>query len=205
MPVSLHIVNPSDAVEPNAGSYKNQMVRQFDGSISGTWYGRGTIPSSGTVASVDIKRYHPQIDIAPNGALILPANALVTRLAMKVTKPLTFAAVGDKLKLGIGLTDDTAGLSVTSAAAGTAGAFAAMTSYAVQSNIATPVATGASEVTFKLYATGGETLGDEVASTVTAAVDTDVLVCVSFKVLDVFLDDDFVFKKPRQLTSNNYV
>jgi hypothetical protein len=203
MPVTLNIVNPSDAVEVNKGSYANQAVRNFDGTVSAFWFGRATVPSSGAVASIPVYRYEPQLGFAGNAALSLPANAAIVRLAFLPLGALTLGAATGKLKLGTTLTNSTAGLSATSAAA-SSNTLAAPTDYIMQNNILTPVTVGSSDVTYRIYATDGASLGSEAASTMTAAADTDILVAIGFVALDNLPLEETVFKKPTQITSNNY-
>jgi len=201
----VKIVNPSDAVEAQRGSFNEQVVRNFDGSGSGLWYGRATVPSSGTVASLDIVRYAPQLDIAGNAAFTIPANALITRIAMHVPSAVTLGAATGKLKVATALTGDTSGLYLFSPAA-VSNTLAANTGieYTDSGYTAGGVTVGSSAVTFKVYATGGQAAGSDVASTVTAAADTDIIVVVGFILPDRLLVPDQVFKKPQTLVSNNY-
>lgn len=202
MTVSLNIVNPSDAVESNKGSFQNQAVRRFDGWVSCDWVGRAKVLSSGTVASLEVVRHNPQLGTAPNASLIIPANALITRVAFRTLGALTMGAATGKLKLAPTLTNSTAGLYVASAAA-SATVLAAQTDYVSTINTPAGVTVGSSEVTFKLFATDGATAGSEVASTVTATTDTEIIVVVSFLARDILPIDTSVYKAVTQFSSNN--
>lgn len=196
----VSVVNPSDAVEAQRGSYKDQVVRNFDGSASGLWYGRATVPSSGTVASLDIVRYEPQLDIAGNASFTIPANALITRIAFHVEGALTLGAATGKIKVATALTDDTAGLYLFSAAAvSNALAANAAGAYTDSGYSSAGVTVGSSDVTFKVYATGGQAAGSDVASTMTATTDTEIIVAIGFIMRDELVPPTQVFKKPQQL------
>lgn len=198
----VFVVNPSDAVEAQRGSYKSQVVRNFNGSASGLWYGRATVPSSGTVASLDIVRYEPQLDIDGNAAFTLPANTLVHRIAFHVLGDVTLGAATGKLKIAPTLTDDTAGHYVFSAAAsGGVLAGSAANTYVDSGFSQAGVTVGGAAVTFKVFATGGQAAGADVASTVTATSDTDIIVAVGFTIPDELLVPTQVFKKQQQLDS----
>lgn len=202
MPIQLNIVNPSDAVESNKGSYRNQAVRLFNGYVAADWYGRVKILSSGTAASYDIPRNEPQLGKSPNAAFIVPANALITRLAFKPLGALTLGAATGKLKLAPTLTNSTSGLYVASDAA-SGNTLAKPDDWISAYNGTAGVTVGSSDVTFKLFATDGAAAGSEVASTVTASTDTDVLVVISFIARDVFPPDSGIYKPVTQFTSNN--
>lgn len=198
----VNIVNPSDAVEAQRGSYRDQAVRNFDGSVSALWYGRATVPSSGTAASLDIVRYEPQLSVQGNSPFTVPAGALVTRLAFHLSGDVTLGAATGKLKLAPALAEDTAGHFVFSAAA-SGGVLAKNTAYGYNDTGYTPggVTVGGADVVFKIYATGGQAAGSDVASTVTAATDTDIIVAVGFVYPDRLLMPTQVFKKPDQIAS----
>lgn len=198
----VNIVNPSDAVEAQRGSYKDQAVRNFDGSASALWYGRATVSSSGTAASLSIVRYEPQLDVAGNAAFTIPKNSLITRVAFHVTGDVTLGAATGKLKLAPALDADTVGHYVFSAAA-SGGVLAANTSYGYNDSgyTAGGVTVGGADVTFQIFATGGQAAGTDVASTVTASEDTDIIVAIGFITPDRLLIPSQVFKKPDNLNS----
>lgn len=196
----VNIVNPSDAVEAQRGSYKDQAVRNFDGSASALWYGRATVPSTGSVASLSIVRYEPQLDIAGNAAFTIPANSLITRIAFHVSGAVTLGAATGKLKLAPTIASNTAGHYVFSPAA-VSNTLAANAAYEYNDSgyTAGGVTVGNADVTFKIFATGGQAAGSDVASTVTATKDTDIIVAVGFITPDRLLQPSQVFKKPDQL------
>jgi hypothetical protein len=196
----VSVVNPSDAVEAQRGSYKDQVVRTFEGAARGFWYGRATVPSSGTVASLDIIRYEPQLDIAGNAAFTVPANALITRIAFHVEGALTLGAATGKIKIATALDDDTAGLYLFSAAASSNTLAAnAAGAYTDSGLTVGGVTVGSSAVTFKVFATGGQAAGSDVASTMTATTDTDIIVAIGFIMPDELIPPTQVFKKPQQI------
>lgn len=198
--MAVNIVNPSDAVEAQRGSYKDQVVRTFEGAARGLWYGRATVPSSGTVASLNIVRYEPQLDIAGNAALTIPANSLITRIAFHLEGDITLGAATGKIKIAPTLTDNTSGLYLFSAAASsntlaknTAGAY-------TDSGLSVAgVSVGGADVTFKVFATGGQAAGSDVASTMTATTDTEIIVAIGFITPDEFIPPTQVFKKPQTI------
>lgn len=196
----VNFVNPSDAVEAQRGSYKDQAVRTFEGAARGLWYGRATVPASGTVASLDIIRYEPQLDIAGNAAFTIPANSLITRIAFHVEGVITLGAATGKIKVAPTLTNDTAGLFLFSPAASTnALAANAAGAYTDSGLSVAGITVGSSAVTFKVFATGGQAAGSDVASTMTATTDTEIIVAIGFITPDELLPPTQVFKKPQQL------
>lgn len=198
--MAVSIVNPSDAVEAQRGSYKDQAVRNFNGSASALWYGRATVPAAGAAANVDIIRYEPQLDFEGNLAFTIPANSLIHRIAMFRTGPLIMGAATGKIKIAPTLTNSTAGLYLSSPAAA-ANSLAANTgiTYTDSGFSQAGVSVGASDVTYKLFATDGGAPGAEVASTMRATEDTDVIVAIAFTCLDRLIPPSQVFKKPDRL------
>lgn len=198
--MAVSIVNPSDAVEAQRGSYKDQAVRNFNGSASALWYGRATVLSTGTTASLDIVRYEPQLDFEGNTAFVVPANSLIHRIAFFVNGVLTLGAATGKIKVAPTLTNSTAGLYLFSAAA-SSNALAANTGidYTDSGFSQAGVTVGSSDVTFKVFATSGAAAGSDVASTFTAATNTDIIVAIAFTTPDRLIAPTQVFKKPDRL------
>lgn len=201
MPETFRVVNPSDVSVANYGSFMNQAVRTFDGYVNFFWTGRVTI-TSGAIANSNVTRYDPQKGITGKGSLIIPANTGITLLGIYPQGALTSGVATGKLKLSATLTASTAGLYVVSAAA-SGGVLAAPTAW-VTSYSTTPVTIGASELTFKLFATDAGAVGSEAAGTMSAAANTDVLIMIAGRGRDDLPSNLGIFSAPSPVTSNNY-
>lgn len=161
-------------------SWARQACNHGDGWAGFEWVGRVTIPTTGTAASGDVVTYSEQKNIAPVTGLTLPANTVISRLAIMPMGAITLGAATGRVKLAATLTANTSGLFVNSAAA-VSNVIAVSTDWSQQVNNP-PVTVGASAITLRLFATDGAAAGSEVASTFTATTATDVLVYVSGRI-----------------------
>lgn len=145
--------------------------------------GIAVVPAGSTAASIAVVR--PSLEKgASNGAMTIPANAEITKVAFNVEGDVTIAAATGKLKLADSLTAATADLYVESAAASGGVLAPALVSNSNPLDSTTTV--GGTDVTYSIYATNGGAAGTAVASTVTAATETTIQVQICG-----YLEDDF--------------
>lgn len=204
MPEKYTIIQPSDthAGMLEGAAFKNQSIR-LGGFCFFEWLGRGTVPSSGTVASISIRRPAPLKGQTALPDLIIPANTFITRLAFLPLGAITLGAATGKVKLATTLTNST--YQATSAAAVSnvlAVPAAEIESSSTGLRSLTGVNVGTSDVTLKLFATDGAAAGSEVASTMTASTNTDVLVYVTGYCRVTFPSIESFLKDPPYITEN---
>jgi hypothetical protein len=140
------------------------------------------------------------LDFEGNTAFVVPADSLIHRIAFFVSGPLTIGAATGKIKVTTAVDEDTAGLFLFSAAA-VSNTLAANTgiTYTDSGFSQAGVTVGGADVTFKIFATGGQAAGSDVASTMTASADTDIIVAIAFTTPDRLVVPSQVFKKPDRL------
>lgn len=136
--------------------------------------GVATIPSGATAASIAVVRPSRQKGQA-DGIMTIPANAEITRVALKLEGNATLGAATGKLKLATALNASAADLYVETAAA-SGGTLAAAGWVGNDNPLDATTTVGATAVTYRIYATDGGAAGAAAASTVTAASDTKVYV-----------------------------
>lgn len=181
----------SDGLSRSIGSYAREGVLIGD-RIQCRWHGYATVLAGVTAAALDITIPSQQRGKADTSQLILPANAFITSIGLHPQGALTLGAATGKLKLAATLTAATATLYAETAAAA-ANVLAKPANANVTSNLGVTLpSAGGSAVTFKIFATDGGAAGAAAASTVTAAVDTKVLVSIGFIVQAPFPTTDEV-------------
>lgn len=173
--MTFSIISTSDTMSAELGSYKRQF-QQIGPYCYGLWNGFATVrngvlsPSLNIVTPAKVKGWADQT------ALTLPAGAFICSVSMKTEGPLTIAAATGKLKFAATLTAATSTLYVESAAA--SGGVLATQTVPVSTFNVTPVSGGGSALTYSIFATDGGAGGAAAASTVTAAVETRILVTI---------------------------
>lgn len=140
------------------------------------WVGYVDVNAGGSYSSFDIITPSRQKGKPDVPSLIIPANSFIKQVSFKPLGNLTMGSAAGRLKLATAIGVTTPGLFVESVAAAGGTLPFREAEYATQ-NI-TPVAVGASDVTFKLFATDGTT-GASTVSTPDAK-RTRILVMVSF-------------------------
>lgn len=152
--------------------------------------GVATIPAGTTAASVAVVRPSRQKGQS-DGVMAIPANAEITRVALKLEGDATLGAATGKLKLATALAAATADLYVETAAA--SGSTLAADGWVSNDNALDATTTvGGSDVTYRIYATDGGAAGAAAASTVTATTETKVYVQIcGYVPLDFPTDESF--------------
>jgi hypothetical protein len=197
------LMQPSDtnAGMLEGGAFKNQAIR-LGGFGFFEWLGKATVPSTGAIASLNIRRPPPMKGQSAVSALIIPANTTLTRLAFLPLGEITLGAATGKIKLSATLTNTT--YQATSAAASSS--VLAVPASEIESSSTglrslTGVNIGTSEVTLKIFATDGASAG-EAASTMTATTDTDILVYVAGYCRVPFPSSESFLKDPPVIADN---
>jgi hypothetical protein len=187
--MSVREIRPSDTITRGVGSYDRIGIR-MGGLVYCEWTGYATIRSGVTAANLDITIPSQQKGKPDTASLMIPANSVIRSVGFRTLGNVTLGAATGKLKLATALTAATTGLFVESAAA-SANTLAAQATPVEQQNI-TPVTIGGADATLRLFATDGGAGAAAVASTVTAAKDTKVLVRVAFIRFPIFPTEDEV-------------
>jgi hypothetical protein len=152
--------------------------------------GVATIPAGTSAASIAVVRPSRQKGQA-DAVMTIPANAEITRVALKLTGGATLGAATGKLKLATALTASSADLYVETAAA-SGGTLAAAGWVTNDNPLDSTTTVGGADVTYRLYATDGAAGGSAAASTITATTDTKVYVQIcGYVPLDFPTDESF--------------
>lgn len=165
-------------------AYEREMLR-VGGLLLFDWLGYALVRPGVTAAILDIIVPSRQRDVADTVGLVIPATAVITRVGVRVPSAVTLGAATGKLKIATSLTQNSAVLTATSAAASSNSLAAAVFKVDNNLNVAS-TGVGGADVTYRIYATDGAALGSEAASTVTAAAETrlEVQICG-------YMHDDF--------------
>lgn len=168
LPIGLH---------NTTGAPTEKQTIKFAGKQFFTWNAVAEVQPGVTAASLDLILPTTEKGWDNVTGLVIPANAQILAVGMKIAGALTLGAATGRLKLAATLTAATASLYVESAAAA-ANVLAAQT---VETNnpLDATDSVGGSAVTYRLFATDGGAGGAAVASTVTASVLTRVHVRVA--------------------------
>jgi hypothetical protein len=174
--MTVRKISPADKKSDQTGSFSREVL-QVGGLYFGSWRGYALLKAGSVYSSLDITIPSEQRGIANTTGLLIEPASYITSLRIKPLGALTMGAIAGKIKLAASLTASSQPLYVESSsglvipAGFLAEQFNPPASWTISNNAA---------VTYKLFATDGAAGAAAAASTVTAAVDTKILVVVSF-------------------------
>lgn len=175
--MTVRPISPSDTGASVNGSFSRQVIKGGKCQV-GLWRGYATVKAGVSYASLNILIPAQQKGVTDTASLVIDANSRIQSVSMRPLGALTLGTSTGKLKFAATLTAATAALYVESAAASSGVLAVAAAVETINGPLGTTV--GSSDVTYKIFATDGVAAGSAAASTVTASVDTKILVEIGF-------------------------
>ena len=192
--MALKVINTCDR-QTSESAFTETVVSRGMYSY-GFWRGFATLKAGVSYASVDIIRPSQHRGSPNNESMLIYANSRITGVRMINRGAITLGAATGKIKCAPTLTNATAALYVESAAAAS-NTLAVPAAAVEQLNFDAATTVGASNVTYRLFATDGGAAGAAAASTMSVTTDTIIDVEIGFIVVNPFGSrEDFGFLAP---------
>lgn len=192
--MALKVINTCDR-QTSESAFTETVVSRGMYSY-GFWRGFATLKAGVSYASVDIIRPSQHRGSPNNESMLIYANSRITGVRMINRGAITLGAATGKIKCAPTLTNATAALYVESAAAAS-NTLAVPAAAVEQLNFDAATTVGASNVTYRLFATDGGAAGAAAASTMSVTADTIIDVEIGFITVNPFGSrEDFGFLAP---------
>lgn len=192
--MALKVINTCDR-QTSESAFTETVVSRGMYSY-GFWRGFATLKAGVSYASVDIIRPSQHRGSPNNESMLIYANSRITGVRMINRGAITLGAATGKIKCAPTLTNATAALYVESAAAAS-NTLAVPAAAVEQLNFDAATTVGASNVTYRLFATDGGAAGAATASTMSVTADTIIDVEIGFITVNPFGSrEDFGFLAP---------
>lgn len=192
--MALKVINTCDR-QTSESAFTETVVSRGMYSY-GFWRGFATLKAGVSYASVDIIRPSQHRGSPNNESMLIYANSRITGVRMINRGAITLGAATGKIKCAPTLTNATAALYVESAAA-VSNTLAVPAAAVEQLNFDAATTVGASNVTYRLFATDGGAAGAAAASTMSVSTDTIIDVEIGFIIVNPFGSrEDFGFLAP---------
>lgn len=192
--MALKVINTCDR-QTSESAFTETVVSRGMYSY-GFWRGFATLKAGVSYASVDIIRPSQHRGSPNNESMLIYANSRITGVRMINRGAITLGAATGKIKCAPTLTAATAALYVESAAA-VSNTLAVPAAAVEQLNFDAATTVGASNVTYRLFATDGGAAGAAAASTMSVTTDTIIDVEIGFMTVNPFGSrEDFGFLAP---------
>lgn len=192
--MALKVINTCDR-QTSESAFTETVVSRGMYSY-GFWRGFATLKAGVSYASVDIIRPSQHRGSPNNESMLIYANSRITGVRMINRGAITLGAATGKIKCAPTLTAATAALYVESAAAAS-NTLAVPATAVEQLNFDAATTVGASNVTYRLFATDGGAAGAAAASTMSVSADTIIDVEIGFIAVNPFGSrEDFGFLAP---------
>jgi hypothetical protein len=175
--MAVRKISPADKKSSQTGSFSREVL-EIGGLHFGSWRGYGLIRAGATVSAIDIVIPSEQRGIANTTGLIIDGDSYITSVGLRTLGNITHAVGNGKIKLAPILASPTQ--AVYTELTAFSNVIAAGFTSVQNNNTATWTSVGSSPVTYRLFATDGAAGAAAAASTVTASVDTKILVMVNF-------------------------
>lgn len=170
----IRAIATSDTITRAAGGPYTRYAVQLGGVLHARWFGYALVTPGGNFSSLDIIIPSQQRGQADTVGLVIEGNSFIQGVGIRALGPLTFSAAAGKLKFASSLAITTPGLFIETPSA-TGGTLAAQANASENFNVPS-VNVGATDLTYRVFATDGATG----AATVSATKETRILVCVDF-------------------------